>query len=269
MNRRRFLTTIAAGCSTGAAGCVAENGSKESNPASATKGTASTAHYRTPEIVNADLVTHWKPGGNLESNSIKSVGRGGIAKVAFKYRMPSRQGKVDLTAQATVYDEDGLEQTRKQQQMTYLVAPDGYAESDGVFQFDTQDWSKQRYTVEVIVREEITDQTSQGKQTTFEVVEPLHNAEAEVVREEIFNSPDVGETIDFRVEFRNTTSRDSSIVSTLSKRRGVDDFSELEKMLKFNISGDEERWWEPSGWVYDGRYYYRIDAIDDLWELKS
>jgi len=222
-------------------------------------------------MLDAQLVTGWQSAGDLEDNAIGAVGRGDQAVLAFKFRMQPHSGEVNIRAQIIVEDGNGAMVDSVTERQSRLVDSDGPVTLEWAYVTPSSEWSTGSYTAEVLVQDETTDETSNAVVHEFEIVEPLGSGEAEVYRA----TPDSvyeGETFDVELGLRNTSGRDSSIVSDIGHRTGQNESWRTFRSdaITLAIPGkDGEVTWTTSGWSLSspGDHQFRVDAIEDDWVI--
>jgi hypothetical protein len=225
-----------------------------------------------PEMIDAQLVTEWESPGDLEANAIEAVGRGDRAVLAFEFSMRPHSGEVDIRAQIIVEDESGAIVDSVTEHQSRLVDSDGPVTLEWAYVTSSSEWSTGSYTAEVLVQDETSGETSDAVTHDFEIVEPLGIGEAEVYRA----TPDSvheGESFDAELGLRNTSGRDSSIVSDISHRTGQNEAWQTfqSDAVVLAIPGnDGEVTWTSSRWSLSGTggHQFRIDAIGDDWVLN-
>lgn len=280
MDRRMFLAAVG---TAAVAGCSDLRGESESTEASSTPtetmslaGGDSTqtpdqnerGDPSPPEIQFATPVYRWDEFGDADANAISAVGRGAGLPVAARFDVWAHGGTVDTTRQVRAYD--GNSRVAIQSDTTETVAEgSGYREWEAWVNLDTTGWGYGQFDGDYLVRDNVLDETSQAAEWSVEVVEPLTGTDASLVS---YNGPRtvrVGERFSYSLEMRNNTSRDSSVVSTLSVRTTGYDWTTATETRSFNIPAR-------STVVFDvedvslstaGTFEYRIDTIGDTWSV--
>lgn len=197
---------------------------------------------------------------------MESVGAGGRAIIGTRYSIAVHDGKSEEFVQMTIYGEDSSIDSNS---VSESRLSDGKVEADEYerwMAFETDGWEKESYTAEVIVRDEISGKNSDTSRTEFDVVQPLRSSE--VTLESVEKPPNIktGEPFRIKLKLRNTSNRDSSIVTPISIRYENNEWrsSGARDKMRFNIPARTTRTFETGEVAYDyaGEYDVRYDDVD-------
>lgn len=291
MRRRRFLavtgTAVFSGCVTGPDG--SERTPTRTDPQGSTStpaptptaqpaGTPTRAPTETPPPLDpivklANPIYRWTGYTDAVSNDVSGVGRGATLPVASRFKIWFHDGTLSYDLQVRAFEDGGEQvgyQSYSNQQSTDMT---GFNNWEAFVTFDTTSWDRGRYEGEFMVRDTILDESSLGGASdsiawTVDVVDPLQDGEAVLADRNIPENVNVDEHFEYSLTFKNTTSRDSSIVSTVSTRVDGGDWRELGRENSYNLPAGEAieypfsaRFSEP------GRYEYRLDTVGITWEI--
>ena len=275
MNRRRFLTVV--GC-VGLSGCTGSETSTKTREATVTETatetptpTPTTTTISNPELVSANLLTHWEEFGDVRKFEVNAVGKGGNAVVGWRYSLPIHDGKSEESYQVTIYNEEGPSVTSRKgsdQNLTNNAGSDTWERWEGI---DTTGWDQGQYSAEVLVRDEVTGKNSETISVDFTVNEPLGKGEANIQSVSTPDSVKVGEQVSTNLTIANKTGRDSSVVSTLSGQYEDSQWQSVsEEKFKMNIAANDSREYKGGTISFDqaGTYSYRLDAIGETWSIE-
>lgn len=288
MNRRRFLaisgTAVFSGCVTGPDGSETTATTTDSQGSTATPSPTPSARTPTrtptetppplePIVKLANPIYRWTGYADAVSNDISSVGRGATLPVAGRFKIWFHDGALNYDLQVRAFDSSGQQvgsQAYSNQQSTEIT---GYNNWEAFVTFDTSTWDNGRYEGEFMVRDTILDESSLDGASdslawTVDVVDPLRNSEAVLADQSIPQSIGVDERFEYSLTFENTTTRDSSIVSTTSTRVDGGDWQNLGRERSYNIpAGDAIEYPFTTRLSEPGRYEYRLDTVGITWEI--
>lgn len=291
MKRRRFLavagTAVFSGCATGTEGTGSNTPTTESHSPTATPSATSTAistqtpnstPTKTPTPLDpivklANPIYRWTGYTDAVSNPISSVGRGATLPVAGRFKIWFHDGLLNYDLEVRAFDTSGEQvgrQAYSSQQSTNIT---GYNNWEAFVTFDTTTWDNGRYEGEYKVRDTILDNSSlngssDSIQWTVDIVDPLRDDDAVLADQDIPQNINIDETVEYSISFKNKTSRDSSIVSTMSTRVDGGEWQTFEGERSYNIpAGEAIEYPFRMSLSEPGRYEYRLDAVGITWEI--
>lgn len=271
MRRRNLL--VAMGGLTALAGCSSSDssGTDQNSTTQTTTPEQLSDGLREgiPEIEQLNLVPKYGDYGDVVGNEIESVGQGGVAVVAFRYKMPVHDGKTEEFIETSIYHNGSSFDSKTRTDEDLVDVENGAITYERSEPFETENWDTGTYSAEVIARDEISNKNSKSQTIEFEILEPLGAGDAEVTSVETPPNVQKGDDVSFTVNLKNNTSRDNSIVSPISVRYENGEWNSFDEKLRLNIPAGGTGEYEPAGGSYsaEGTFEYRLDAIDETWSI--
>lgn len=273
MDRRSFLTLSGAVL---VAGCSGSDGG--STPASTAAPTPSpeptpspTPEPKAPSVEAVSLVSRWDEYGDAISEQVNAVGQGAPALIAYRHSSEVHDGTLDVTEQVRVFDDGGTRVGIQDTTDEQLVDASGYQSWEHGVSFETDRWDLGGYEAELLVRDNITGKTSETATASFLVNDPLVGSAARLVGVDAPNSVRIGERYEYDATVENTSTRDGSVVSTLSARflPNGDWYTYPDFQLATTMATGETNTYE--GFIgefsSEGTVQFRIDDIDGTWRV--
>jgi hypothetical protein len=281
MKRRHYLAALSAGV---LAGCSGSDGSETQqgteptetptptpNPTPEPTPTA-TPEPVSPSISETSLLYGWRDFGDVQDKQLEAVGKGAQAIVGFHYSAMVHDGTVNLTEQVSVYGPENNRVDIDQQTDEQLTDTEGVQEYEHAIAFDTATWDLGSYTYEVLIRDNVTSKVSDTIRGSFQVNSPLSDDEATLQSVDAPDSVNVGEDYSFTLEIGNTSNRDGSVVTSLSAKyeSSRDWYTYTDDKLTVSIPSEWRNTWEsaPVSFDTEGTLQYRLDAINEIWEIE-
>lgn len=284
MERRTFLAVLS---SVSLAGCTNSGSSTQTTttsstpttrtrtpttetPTETTTTTETTTSVPTPTITDAALLTHWSEFGDVKTNTVSAVGQGGNAILGWRYSLPIHDGKAQESFQITITDQNGNQITQQTGTDTHLTNETGTDTWERWARFDTSEWQTGTYTATILVRDEISGENSQQTTVDFTLNTPLGPDEATLKSAEP-KSVTVGTQFRNTLTLANTSTRDSSIVSSVSVQYNDSDWRTLndsEFTLNLPANGTRTHTGSPTSFQRAGTYTIRLDAINETFTIE-
>lgn len=277
MNRRRFLATSATvGATAVTAGCASSGSSPQDTTTTAeqttTEQTTTTQGSLQPEIISTGLLSRWNEFGDVSSYRVNAVGEGAYAIIGFRYDVVVHDGTLDVTDQVKVFGPSGERVAVKDTRDEQLTEGDGLQTWENAFRFDTSTWERGEYTYQVLIRDNVSNKVSETKQGSFTVNAPLSEQEARLAAVDGPDTVSVGEPYSFTLTLENTSTRDGSVVTTVSAKYERQDSWQTysDSRITATMAAGETNTWESAEFSYDyeGTVQYRLDALGEIWSVK-
>lgn len=288
MDRRKYLTImVSLGAST-IAGC-SESSSGDSNDAQESDSTQNTDNQSddtdagdddqddesddteipSPQIEGVSLVSSWNDFGDLDDNSIDATTAGCPLITAYQYGIQSHNGEVELTAQLRIFDSNGSRVAQEQSTDSQLTDSEGYRTWEGSTWTESEGWDRDRYTAEVIIRDEIAELSSDPVEAEFELTEPLRESEVSLVEVDAPSQISLNDPYQYEWVFRNIGNRDGGFRTRVSVSYEGSDWVQSDDIFYLSIPEGDTESLVSSEITFDqaGEYVYRIDAIGETWSV--
>lgn len=286
MNRRQYLKIVGLGIGV-LSGCIGDDPESSPTPSpTATSSPTSTAspspsptltptptpEAQRPEIVEASLLYLWQAFGDVLSKQIDAVGKGAQAVIGFRHVTEVHDGTYDVTEQVRIFGPDGNRIDQQSFDDEQLVEGVGPQEWEHALYFDTSTWDKGQHDFEVLIRDNVSGKISESAQGSFRVNSPLGPNEAGLEDVEASDTVTVGKDYSFTLTLENLSSRDGSVVTSLSAKYRSEPswYTYPDLTISSTIPSGGTNTWESTSVSFDdtGTVQFRLDEINEVWEVE-
>lgn len=122
-----------------------------------------------PRIKRLSLVDEWEEFGDVEENAVFSISAGETGLLGIRYEYWHANGTLDVTFEATIEDNDGIQVEVLRDSSDRLTDRQGWGEWEGALAFRSEAIGPGEYEAEVYVRNDQTDEVSEPETTFFEI----------------------------------------------------------------------------------------------------
>lgn len=267
MNRRSFLMTASAAL---IAGCSSGNQTEKTATPTPTETpteteTPSPTPAPQPKIDFFSPITQGEEAeGNLSDFATSGFGKGGNAYFGCRAGIPIHDSAADYSAKATILQSGETVDTHTYDAGKKITQKGNTESGEFWVKFgDISDWSRGSYKAEIIVRDDISGETS-TETAKFSVNPPFGASEIELISSDIPSTVKVGESFDYTLTFKNKSSRASSIVSPVSARYGSNSWTQTDSIFQLNLAPNSTGVHHATDVTFEnaGQLDIRLDAID-------
>jgi len=222
-----------------------------------------------PEVQAVNLVYRWEEFADAVDNAIDASAPGMPILIAFRYTANVSGGKSEVTEQVEVRNSDGRRVGSKISDTRALTDRPGENVWEHALFLRTAGWERGTYTASVIIRDQVTGQGSEKKETEFELRRPLFGRDVSVVSVDAPRTVRVGEPYSFTITMRNESARDGGFRSTMSARGERSDWRKFSTPLELALPSEGTNRWQSGEVSFDttGELTYRIDELNYTWNL--
>lgn len=222
--------------------------------------------------MDSGLLYRWEEFGDVLNNKIEDVGKGAQAIIGFRHETEVHDGTFDVTEQVRIFDPNGNRIGHQTFDDEQLASGDGPQEWAHALYFDTSNWDLGQHNYEILIRDNVTNKLSEPATGFFHVNEPLGPKVASLRSVDAPDTVAVGEDYSIKLNFGNSSSRDGSVVSTLSAKYAGDRqwYTYSDTKIWANIPAGGQNYWESTAISFDntGTIQYRLDALNETWDVE-